>query len=86
MTTANGSPLVNDRPTSAYLLNAHGDGAVILIRAAARDERFYGLWREGRRFSAMVNAMKMRNLDAMGYNAVSTDPLCNKHILYPHPA
>ncbi|MCV4819860.1 alpha-glucosidase, partial [Escherichia coli] len=70
--------LVNDRPTSAYLINAHGDG-VAHYQSRRNDERFYGpgdkpadLQRTGKRY-------EMRNLDAMGYNAVSTDPLY-KHI------
>lgn len=32
-------PLVNDRPTSAYLLNAHGDG-VAHYQSRRKDERF----------------------------------------------
>ncbi len=34
-------PLVNDRPTGAYLLNAHGDG-VAHYQHRRKDERFYG--------------------------------------------
>ncbi|MCV4776950.1 alpha-glucosidase, partial [Escherichia coli] len=34
--------LVNDRPTSAYLINAHGDG-VAHYQSRRNDERFYGL-------------------------------------------
>lgn len=71
-------PLAEDRPTSAYLLNAHGDGVAHYQRRYT-GERYYGLGektgdleRSGRRF-------EMRNLDAMGYNAASTDPLY-KHI------
>lgn len=58
--------------------NAHGDGVAHYL-SRRKDERFYGpgekagdLQRTGKRY-------EMRNLDAMGYNAVSTDPLY-KHI------
>ncbi|MEY8771134.1 TIM-barrel domain-containing protein [Erwinia sp. ACCC 02193] len=70
--------LASDRPSGAYLLNAHGDGVAHYQRRMS-DDRYYGLGekagdlqRNGRRF-------EMRNLDAMGYNAASTDPLY-KHV------
>lgn len=70
--------LAGDRPTSAYQLNAHGDGVAHYQRRLA-DDVYYGLGektgdlqRNGRRY-------EMRNLDAMGYNAASTDPLY-KHV------
>lgn len=43
-------PLAADRPTSAYLLNAHGDGVAHYQRRFA-DERYYGLG-ESRRSGA----------------------------------
>jgi len=71
-------PLADDRPTSAYWLGAGGQGVAHYQRRQA-DDHYYGLGektgdleRSGRRF-------EMRNLDAMGYNAASTDPLY-KHI------
>ncbi len=71
-------PLASDRATGAYQLNAHGDG-VAHYQRRMNDDRYYGLGeksgdllRNGRRF-------EMRNLDAMGYNACTTDPLY-KHI------
>jgi len=71
-------PLAADRPTSAYLLGGASDGVAHYQRRHA-DDQYYGLGekagdlqRNGRRF-------EMRNLDAMGYNAASTDPLY-KHI------
>ncbi|MGF7448003.1 alpha-glucosidase, partial [Klebsiella michiganensis] len=71
-------PLVNDRPTSAYLANAHGDGvAHYLIRR--KDERFYGLGEKAGDLQRNGKRYEMRNLDAMGYNAASTYPLY-KHI------
>ncbi len=69
-------PLVNDRPTSAYLLNAHGDG-VAHYQSRRKDERFYGLGDKAGDLQRNGKRYEMRNLDAMGYNAVSTDPLYN---------
>jgi len=70
--------LARDRPTSAYQLNAHGDG-VAHYQQRGPDDRYFGLGektgdlqRNGRRY-------EMRNLDAMGYDASSTDPLY-KHV------
>lgn len=78
MTRVNGQALVNDRPTSAYLLNAHGDGAAHYL-SRRKDERFYGLGEKAGDLQRNGKRYEMRNLDAMGYNAVSTDPLY-KHI------
>lgn len=44
-------PLAADRPTSAYLLNAHGDGVAHYQRRFA-DERYYGFGGESRRSGA----------------------------------
>ena len=43
--------LANDRPTSAYLANAHGDGVAHYL-SRRKDERFYGLGENGRRSAA----------------------------------
>lgn len=78
-------PLVNDRPTSAYLLNAHGDGVAHYL-SRRKDERFYGLGEKAGDLQRNGKRYEMRNLDAMGYNAASTDPLY-KHIpVHPHPS
>ncbi|VTN15230.1 Uncharacterised protein [Raoultella terrigena] len=72
-------PLVNDRPTSAYLVNAHGDG-VAHYQSRRQDERFYGLGEKAGNLQRNGNRYEMRNLDAMGYNApapircISTSP------------
>ncbi|AIR67227.1 glycoside hydrolase family 31 protein [Cedecea neteri] len=71
-------PLACDRPTSAYQLNAHGDGVAHYQRRFA-GERFYGLGEKAGPLNRTGRRYEMRNLDAMGYNAVSTDPLY-KHI------
>ena len=71
-------PLANDRPTSAYLANAHGDGVAHYL-SRRKDERFYGLGEKAGDLQRTGKRYEMRNLDAMGYNAVSTDPLY-KHI------
>lgn len=63
-----------DRPSGAYLLGVN-DHRHSHFMARNRDDSFYGLGeksgplrRNGRRF-------EMRNLDALGYNAETTDPL-----------
>ena len=70
--------LTRDRPTSAYLLNAHGDGVAHYL-SRGKDERFYGLGEKAGDLLRNGKRYEMRNLDAMGYNAISTDPLY-KHI------
>lgn len=70
--------LASDRPTSAYLLNAHGDG-VAHYQRRFKEERYYGLGEKAGPLQRTGKRYEMRNLDAMGYNAESTDPLY-KHI------
>ncbi|AOP44224.2 glycoside hydrolase family 31 protein [Edwardsiella piscicida] len=70
--------LAGDRPTSAYLLNPHGDGVAHYLQRR-KDERFYGLGEKAGDLLRNGKRYEMRNLDAMGYNARSTDPLY-KHI------
>lgn len=70
--------LASDRPTSAYLLNAHGDGVAHYQKRFAND-RYYGLGEKTGDLQRNGKRYEMRNLDAMGYNAQSTDPLY-KHI------
>ncbi|EOI3528259.1 TIM-barrel domain-containing protein [Cronobacter dublinensis] len=70
--------LASDRPTSAYLLNAHGDG-VAHYQRREKDDRYYGLGEKAGDLERTGRRFEMRNLDAMGYNAASTDPLY-KHI------
>ncbi|KHG49771.1 galactose mutarotase-like protein [Enterobacter hormaechei subsp. xiangfangensis] len=65
------------------------EGAVVTISAASRprrrnDERFYGLGEKAGDLQRNGKRYEMRNLDAMGYNAASTDPLY-KHIPFPSP-
>lgn len=71
-------PLASDRPTSAYQLNAHGDGVAHYQRRYP-EERYYGLGEKAGPLQRTGKRYEMRNLDAMGYNAASTDPLY-KHI------
>ena len=70
--------LAADRPTSAYLLNAHGDGVAHYQRRFPT-ESYYGLGEKAGDLNRTGGRYEMRNLDAMGYNAASTDPLY-KHI------
>ncbi|MCT4716453.1 glycoside hydrolase family 31 protein [Enterobacteriaceae bacterium H18W14] len=70
--------LASDRPTSAYLLNAHGDG-VAHYQRRYKEESYYGLGEKAGPLARTGRRYEMRNLDAMGYNAELTDPLY-KHI------
>ena len=70
--------LTCDRPTSAYQLNAHGDGVAHYQRRMP-DDRYYGLGEKSGDLQRNGQRYEMRNLDAMGYNASSTDPLY-KHV------
>ncbi len=71
-------PLADDRPTSAYLLGAQGEGVAHYQRRHA-DDRYYGLGEKSGDLERSGRRFEMRNLDAMGYNAAATDPLY-KHI------
>ncbi|WP_413733887.1 TIM-barrel domain-containing protein [Sodalis sp. RH21] len=71
-------PLAGDRPTGAYLLNAHGDG-IEHYQRRNDGERYYGLGEKSGDLNRAGKRFEMRNLDAMGYNAAATDPLY-KHI------
>lgn len=70
--------LASDRPTSAYLLDARGDG-VAHYQRRHKEEIYYGLGEKAGPLARTGKRYEMRNLDAMGYNAQSTDPLY-KHI------
>ncbi|MCI4186993.1 glycoside hydrolase family 31 protein [Dickeya dianthicola] len=71
-------PLASDRPTGAYLLNMHGDGVAHYQRRTPQ-ERCYGLGEKAGDLNRSGRRFEFRNLDAMGYNAQSTDPLY-KHL------
>ncbi|ASY77473.1 glycoside hydrolase family 31 protein [Pectobacterium polaris] len=71
-------PFAADRPTSAYLLNPHGDGVAHYQRRFPT-ERYYGLGEKAGDLERTGRRFEFRNLDAMGYNAASTDPLY-KHV------
>lgn len=71
-------PLAADRPTSAYLLNPFGDGVEHYQRRYPQ-ERYYGLGEKAGDLNRAGRRYEFRNLDAMGYNAASTDPLY-KHV------
>ncbi|MEX6427334.1 glycoside hydrolase family 31 protein [Providencia manganoxydans] len=70
--------LAKDRSTSAYLLNKKGNGVAHYLNRLP-DERYYGLGEKAGPLARNGKRYEMRNLDAMGYNAISTDPLY-KHI------
>ena len=70
--------LVEDRSTSAYLINPHGDG-IAHYQRRYKDEHYYGLGEKAGDLNRAGRRFEMRNLDSMGYNAKETDPLY-KHI------
>ncbi|PHI32327.1 glycoside hydrolase family 31 protein [Budvicia aquatica] len=70
--------LTSDRSTGAYMLNSHGDGVAHYQRRYGQDQ-VYGLGEKSGDLNRSGRRFEMRNLDAMGYNAASTDPLY-KHI------
>ncbi|EKN3951487.1 glycoside hydrolase family 31 protein [Yersinia enterocolitica] len=71
-------PLAADRPTSAYLLSPQGE-AIAHYQRRYPNEQYYGLGEKAGDLNRAGRRFEMRNLDAMGYNAASTDPLY-KHI------
>ncbi|GBU11960.1 glucosidase [Enterobacterales bacterium] len=71
-------PLASDRKTGAYMLSVKGDGSAHYQRRHV-GENYYGLGEKAGDLNRTGRRFEMRNLDAMGYNAASTDPLY-KHI------
>ncbi|XP_018333795.1 uncharacterized protein LOC108742928 [Agrilus planipennis] len=71
-------PLASDSTTHGYRLNPHGDGVEHHQRRYPNDS-YYGLGEKSGDLNRTGRRFEMRNLDAMGYNAASTDPLY-KHI------
>jgi alpha-glucosidase len=70
--------LVEDRPTGAYMLSSR-DETLAHYQRRYGNERYYGLGDKSGDLNRAGRRFEMRNLDAMGYNAESTDPLY-KHI------
>jgi alpha-glucosidase len=70
--------IASDRPTGAYLLPSKGEGVEHFQRRYAQDN-YYGLGEKAGDLNRTGRRFEMRNLDAMGYNAASTDPLY-KHV------
>lgn len=70
--------LVEDRPTGAYMLSPR-DETLAHYQRRYGNERYYGLGDKSGDLNRAGRRFEMRNLDAMGYNAESTDPLY-KHI------
>lgn len=70
--------LVEDRPTGAYMLSPR-DETIAHYQRRYGNENYYGLGEKSGDLNRKGRRFEMRNLDAMGYNAKSTDPLY-KHI------
>lgn len=70
--------LAADRPTTAYWVGNETKG-VEHYQCRAASERYYGLGEKTGDLNRTGRRFEMRNLDAMGYNAATTDPLY-KHI------
>jgi len=67
-------PLMADRKTGAYLLDPHGS-ALAHFQQRNGQEQYYGLGEKAGDLNRAGRRFEMRSLDAMGYNAESTDPL-----------
>lgn len=71
-------PLMRDRKTGAYLF-AVDDTKISHYIERSAVENYYGLGEKAGDLNRKGRRFEMRNLDAMGYNAQTTDPLY-KHI------
>lgn len=71
-------PLAQDRTSGAYMFGVT-ENTVSHFMARKRDDRYYGLGEKAGNLNRAGKRFQMRNLDAMGYDAESTDPLY-KHI------
>ncbi|WP_439235138.1 TIM-barrel domain-containing protein [Lonepinella koalarum] len=71
-------PLLQDRKTGAYLFGVN-DGRISHFIERSAVENYYGLGEKSGNLNRKGRRFEMRNLDAMGYNAETTDPLY-KHI------
>ena len=67
-------PLMQDRTTGAYMLDAHGTG-IAHYQQRSGVSQFYGLGEKAGDLNRIGRRFEMRNLDAMGYDAQNTDPL-----------
>lgn len=72
------APLYQDRKTGAYALGVHDNKHAHFIHRSD-NEHYYGLGEKTGDLNRNQRRFEMRNLDAMGYNAKTTDPLY-KHI------
>ncbi len=67
-------PLAADRPTGAYELGRRRDDIAHYMTHDDRD-RYYGLGEKAGTIDRSGKKYQMRSLDALGYNAETTDPL-----------
>ncbi|WP_422378423.1 TIM-barrel domain-containing protein [Roseibium sp.] len=70
--------VARDRPQDAYMIGRRDHRKHHFMRRHP-DERFYGLGEKTGRLERSGRRYEMRNLDAMGYDARTTDPLY-KHV------
>jgi alpha-glucosidase len=77
-TVPDGKPFAADRPTGAYFLRDR-DHAHEHYMLRVPDEPIHGLGEKAGDLNRAGRRFEMRNLDAMGYDARSTDPLY-KHV------
>lgn len=75
-------PLTNDRPTGAYLIG-HSNTSINHYMSITKDDRYFGLGEKAGTVERYGKRYEMRSLDAMGYNAETTDPLY-KHWPFYH--
>lgn len=76
---SNGEVFLNDRKTQSYSFdNALGEGVYHYVERTL-DEAYYGLGEKAGKTNRYGQSYKMMNVDPMGYDAESTDPLY-KHV------
>ncbi|MCV0424794.1 MAG: alpha-glucosidase [Roseibium sp.] len=72
--------IATDRPQNAYMIGRKDHRKQHFMRRF-QDERYYGLGEKSGALERSGRRYEMRNLDAMGYDARTTDPLY-KHIAF----
>ena len=78
MTPASWTPIARDRPTQAYNFG-WWDEAVHHYLEAAPGEKYFGLGERSGEMDRAGRRLRLRNMDAMGYSARTSDPLY-KHV------
>jgi len=76
-----GRTFARDLPTKPYLIDADGRGVYHYLRREP-NEAYYGFGERSGPLNKRGTRMRMQNLDALGYNARTTDPLYKHWPIY----